>query len=44
MRCRHQNFWVQMRRNLKKYLAHPVGFIMRRVWGDASAVFRVYCV
>ena len=24
--------------------AHPVGFIMRRTCGDASAGFRVFCV
>ncbi len=41
---RRQSFWVQRPRDLSEYLAHLVGFIMRRTCGDASAGFRVFCV
>jgi len=34
---RHQSFWFQKLRNLSEYLAHLVGFIMRRFCGVASA-------
>ena len=41
---RRQSFWFQRPRDLSEYLAHLVGFIMRRVCGAASAGFRVFCV
>jgi NAD(P)-dependent dehydrogenase (short-subunit alcohol dehydrogenase family) len=41
---RRQSFWFQRQHNLGEYLAHLVGFIMRRVCGVASAGLRVFCV
>ncbi|MBV1866316.1 MAG: hypothetical protein KUG69_00185 [Marinosulfonomonas sp.] len=41
---RRQSFWFQRLRNLSEYLAHLVGFIMRRVCGVAIAGFRAFCV
>jgi len=41
---RRQSFWNQERRNLRESSAHLFGVIMRRVCGDASAVFRVFFV
>jgi len=41
---RRQSFWFQRQRDLSEYLAHLVGFIMRRSYDVASAVFRVFCV
>jgi len=43
-RVRRQSFWNQERRNLRESSAHLFGVIMRRVCGDASAVFRVFFV
>lgn len=41
---RHQSFWVQRLFKLREYLAHLVGFIMRRTCGVASAESRVFCI
>ncbi len=44
MTVRHQSFWVQRLFKLREYLAHLVGFIMRRTCGVASAESRVFCI
>lgn len=37
---RRQGFWSHWQFKLRESLAHLVGFIMRRVVGDASVAFR----
>ncbi len=37
---RRQGFWDRWRPELREDLAHLVGLIMRRIWGEASIAFR----